>query len=217
MKQLSKTFDWNVTDILEAKSVKESWEKAYTSFEHLIKYTACFDSFSEKVKIHRLAQIERTYADKIGITPELAKNKLLNEFFKNTPKYYDVGVEGYEREDLEEPPLPVSEEVEKTSTRAGYVLPDGTFYGCHFEGHYDLCNDLVRLGTIPKTIESHLVYAYPEDNGWLKVSELQRLKFKFDFSSVKATSKQDEFVQRAMKLFTKNNFDLNDKTVTSLI
>jgi len=209
--KLGKTFDWNVEDILDALNPKDAFEKACVSFSHLAKCTACFDSFSHKVKLHRFTQVVEAYADRVEISAEKAKSKLLEYFYSVEPDYYSIEVEGYERVDVKEAPLPVPEDVMTTTQRAGYVTPEGIFFGCCLEGHYDLCADLVKLGMIPKNIEPHNLYAYPDDMGWLKVSELSRLVFKFNFYDKEPTLQQREFIQKAMERHSAKSFELNGK------
>jgi hypothetical protein len=216
--KLGKMFDWKVDDIIDAANPQIAFEKAYNSFSCIIKQTAHFDSFSEKVKMHRLTMVEEAYADRVQITREEAKAKLLNQFFKDTPNYYSVDIEGYERADLQPPPLPVPEDVETTEKMAGYVTPEGLFFGCCLEGHIDLSHDLIRLGLIPQNLDHNAIYTYPDDNGWLKVSDLRRLSFKYDFhNKFQPTLQQEEFVKKAMTKNSTSTFELNgDKGFTKL-
>lgn len=219
MKKLSKMFDWDVKDILEADQ-GEVFEKASASFSQVIKFTSHFDSFSEKVKYHRLACVEEALAEKLDIPQEEAKEMLLKKFFQDTPDYYDIRLEGYERPDLKPEPLPEPEEVETTDKCAGYVTPEGLFFGCYLEGHIDLCFDLMRLGMIPSDTPSHEIYAYPDDMGWLKVSNLKQLVFKFDYHNDKdllPTQQQEEIVQKALLRFKKKGFTLNDNKDTKTL
>lgn len=203
MKSLSKMFDWSVDSILLAKDDEDAKMKAYSEFETIVDRTACFDSFSYKIKKLRLKKVEKTLANKIGKDLKYVHRLLIETYYKVHPQHFeDIEIEGYERPKYIEKtkkPIPIPQFLDKTEFVAGYVLPDGTFYGCPFEGHIDLCYDLKKIGLLKEDDP----YGEPDELGWLKVSDLRILKFYFYGSIIDLSNDQKYFIEKVKKLHYK--------------
>lgn len=215
MKKLSKLFDWTVESILTAKNEEEAKMKAYFEFETIVDRTACFDSFSYKIKKLRLKKVEETLAKKINKDLKYVRQLLIETYYNVHPPYFEnIEIEGYERPKnviKEEKPMPVPQKIAETEYVTGYVLPNGIFYGCSFEGHLELCQDLRKLGLL-KTEEP---YGEPDDLRWLKVSDLRILKFYFLGTMSDLTNEQKEFIavakDRNYKILGRKEMIFNDK------
>lgn len=214
--KLGKTFDWDCSTIDFSKNLEEAKKNAYYEFETVANRTAVFDHFSERVKIHRFEQVIRSLDKKIKKGFDYSKELLLQTYYKLHPDYIEIEIEGYERPigTLKKKPFPKPENLEDTQCVAGYVFQDGTFYGCHYEGHTSLCSDFLEMGLLKDKNDPY----YEADRvGWLKVSDLRFLKFRFNFGhGHRPTEKQREFVERAKKKIGSNVLFLNDKELDKL-
>jgi hypothetical protein len=165
-------FNWSgIEFILKAESVEEIYNIAHREFKCIIENTACFDSFSEKVKIHRLNQVIQVLADKINISLEKSKDVLLNEYYKQQKSWFSIDIDGFDRPTIGHKPYVEAEDIYTTKYSSGYLLPDGTFYGCESEGHYYLCCELQRAKIIPEFLDA---YAYPDENCWIKINHFRK-------------------------------------------
>lgn len=164
-------FNWStITNILEASTEEEIYKNSHQEFKCIIDFTSCFDAFSETVKIHRLNQVIETLSNKAKISQEEAKNILLSTYYQEKDSWFTINIDGFDRPIIGEEPYVKPEDIYSTKYQAGYLLPDGTFYGCQIGKHYNLTLELQRAEIIPNYMDS---YAFPDENGWLKIGKFK--------------------------------------------
>lgn len=72
----------------------------------------------------------------------------------------------------------LEDDIKTSEWTSGVISPDGTFYGCPNEGHWDLAYNLIEDGILPDDSDVFHIY---ERQGWLKLTHAYSVEIEFIF------------------------------------
>jgi len=192
-KTLNSIFEGEKPSVDLVYDLRQKASETMKEFEFLIELDVISDEYIQSIQEELKEQIDEvlTATYHVESVAFWYARKMFTDYLigGGLRKVLQIGqTEAIERNDkrraMPKPPKSTYE----TMMDSGWLLPDGSFYPCEYEGHIRLIGVMFESGIIDTTKEKDL-----EKMGWVKISR-ERIRYHFHDRRRKLTKKQKNFI-----------------------